>query len=160
MNGTDGTDDSERFQAALDQVILLVVLFNEDMTKSLARDGLTVSRTHLLWELKKRGPTTQRELAEALGVSARNITGLVDGLVSTGFVTRQPHPTDRRATLVSFTEQGAKTVRELESSQRQLSRSLFGGMASERFEEFVAGLGEVLGRLHEELAVEAKREQT
>jgi DNA-binding MarR family transcriptional regulator len=159
MNITDEFDDEERFKAALDQVILLVVLFNEDMTKSLARDGLTVSRTHLLWELKQRGPTTQRELAEALGVSARNITGLVDGLVSTGFVTRQPHPTDRRATLVSFTEQGAKTVGELESGQRQLSRSLFAGMAPERFDHFVGGLGEVLARLHEELAAEAERER-
>jgi DNA-binding MarR family transcriptional regulator len=153
-------NDAERFQAALDQVILLVVLFNEDMTKSLARDGLTVSRAHLLWELNKRGPTTQRELAEALGVSARNITGLVDGLVSTGFVVRQPHPTDRRATLVSFTEHGMKTVQELESGQRQLSHSLFGGMAPERFDQFVGGLGEVLARLHEELAAEAEREQT
>jgi DNA-binding MarR family transcriptional regulator len=159
MNSVDGIENEERFRAALDQVILLVVLFNEDMTKSLARDGLTVSRTHLLWELKKRGPTTQRELADALDVSARNITGLVDGLVSTGFVTRQPHPTDRRATLVSFTEHGAKTVRELESGQRQLSHSLFGGMAPNRFDEFVAGLGEVLGRIHAELAAETERER-
>lgn len=147
-------NEQERFGAALDQVIMLVVLFNEDMTRSLARDGLTVSRAHLLWELRKRGPSTQRELADALGVSARNITGLVDGLVGTGFVTRQPHPTDRRATLVSFTEHGEATTAELERGQHELGRLLFGKMPPQQFDQFVEGLGEVLTRLHEGLAAE------
>src|SRR5918993_821261 len=98
--------DEGRWAAALDQVLELVVLLNEDMTRSLARIGLTSARAHVLWELHHRGPTTQRVLADALQVSPRNVTGLVDGLVETGFVTREPHPGDRRATLVSFTEHG------------------------------------------------------
>ena len=90
---------------------------NEDMTSSLARDGLTPSRTRLLWVLGQQGPSTQRSLAEALGVSARNVTGLVDALAETGFVTREPHPTDRRASLVSFTDHGAATVERLRREQ-------------------------------------------
>jgi hypothetical protein len=69
----------------------LVVLLNDDMTRSLARDGLTVSRTHLLWELEQRGPSTQRVLADAMKVSARTVTSLVDALSATGFVTREAH---------------------------------------------------------------------
>ena len=34
--------------------------------------------------LGTNGPMTQRALAEVLGVSARNVTGLVDALVATG----------------------------------------------------------------------------
>ncbi len=128
------------------------LLMNDDMTQSLARDGLTVARAHLLWELHHRGPSTQRVLAEALDVSPRNITGLVDGLVTTGFVTREPHPADRRATLVSFTELGARTAKEMEEGREQLAALLFAEMSDHQFTGLVEGLGVVLDRLREELS--------
>jgi len=137
----------ERQTLALDRILELVVLLNDDMTHSLARDGLTVSRTHLLWELRRRGPSTQRVLADALGVSARTVTGLVDGLVATGFVTREPHPTDRRATLVTFTAHGVRVIESMERDQAEFARILFAGMPKRQFDGLVAGLGEVLDRL-------------
>jgi DNA-binding MarR family transcriptional regulator len=143
--------DMDRHAAALDQVLELVVLLNEDMTRSLARIGLTGARAHVLWELHHRGPTTQRVLADALQVSPRNITGLVDGLVETGFVTREPHPGDRRATLVSFTEHGHATAKALAEDHQALARTLFAGMSAARFDGLVGGLGEVLDRLRAEL---------
>ncbi len=130
----------------------LAVLMSEDMTQSLARDGLTVSRARVLWELYHRGPSTQRVLAEALDVSPRNITGLVDGLVATGFVPREPHPTDRRATLVSFTERGARTAKEMDEGRQQLGELLFSEMSGKQFDGLVEGLGAVLTRLREELS--------
>jgi len=138
---------ADRYTEALDRILELVVVLNQDMTESLARDGLTVSRANVLWQLRRRGPVTQRELADALGVTARTVTGLIDGLVATGFVTRQPHPTDRRATLVTLTEHGAATVAALERDQREFGRLLFAGMPEERFDCFVAGLDEILARL-------------
>jgi DNA-binding MarR family transcriptional regulator len=140
--------DDARFRAALDRVLELVVLLTEDMTQSLAREGLTVSRATLLWSLLHRGACTQRALADDLGVSARTVTGLVDGLVATGFVTREPHPTDRRATLVTLTERGAATMRAQREAQGEFGRLLFADMPRERFDAFVAGLSDVLGTLH------------
>ncbi|MBE1489066.1 MarR family winged helix-turn-helix transcriptional regulator [Plantactinospora soyae] len=138
---------TDKHYAALDQVLELAVLINDDMTRSLAQDGLTVSRTHLLWELRRRGPVTQRDLADALKVSARTVTGLVDGLEATGFVSRQPHPTDRRATLVTFTERGVRTVEEMERGQQEFARLLFGEMTQERLDCFSGALDEILTRL-------------
>jgi hypothetical protein len=89
---------AERWEAALDRVLELTVLLGRDMADSLAREGLTDSRAHLLWQLQQRGPCTQRTLAADLHVTPRAITALVDGLVATGFVTREPHPSDRRDT--------------------------------------------------------------
>jgi DNA-binding MarR family transcriptional regulator len=148
---------SER-AAALDQILELTVLLNDDMTSSLARDGLTRSRAHLLWVLGQRGPTTQRDLAESLGVSARTITGLVDGLAATDFVTREPHPTDRRATLVSFTEHGAATTRVMQDGHQELAHLLFADLAPEQFDSFVQGLGALLDRLRSRLSED--QEQT
>jgi len=135
--------------AALDRVLELVAVLQEDTTRSLARDGLTAARAHLLWELQHRGPTPQRALADALRVSARNITGLVDGLVETGFVTREPHPTDRRVTLVSFTPHGAETAARLEREHAEFARILFADLPDDRFRAFADGLDHVLARLRE-----------
>ena len=132
---------------ALDLLLEVAMLVNEDMTTSLAQDGLTPSRTRLLWVLGQQGPSTQRSLAEALGVSARNVTGLVDALAETGFVTREPHPTDRRASLVSFTDHGAATVERLRREQQELAHLLFGDLSGRRLDALVGGLGEVRDRL-------------
>ena len=136
---------------ALDRVLELTVLLNEDMTTSLARDGLTTSRAHLLWVLRETGPTTQRVLAEALGVSARNVTGLVDALEETGFVTREPHPTDRRATLVTPTRRGAEVTAEMADGQQELSDLLFGGLSAAALAGLNRSLDHVLERLKNRL---------
>jgi DNA-binding MarR family transcriptional regulator len=93
---------------SLRSVLEVAVLVNRDMDRSLGEHGLTPARTHLLWELFRRGPCTQRVLADvladALDVTARNVTGLVDGLEETGYVTRRPHPQDRLREMVPKAE--------------------------------------------------------
>src|SRR4051794_11345237 len=138
-----------RFEAALDQVLALVVLLSDDMTRALARDGLTSSRAHLIWELVQRGPSTQRALADAMGLSARTVTGLTDGLVETGFVTREKHPNDRRAALVTLTAHGRAIAERLQHEQRTFAHDLFAGMPRVEFDGFVGGLDYVLTRLRE-----------
>lgn len=149
---------SERYATVLGQVLELSVLMSQDMTQSFERDGLTPSRAHLLWELHERGPSTQRVLAEALDVSPRNVTGLVDGLVATGFVTREPHPTDRRATLVCFTAHGERIAEQFDDGRDELAEVLFAGMSERRLAGLEKGLGPVLERLRAALS-ETKGEQ-
>lgn len=141
--------DRERFNGALDRILELVVLLNHDMTQSLAERGLTVSRATLLWTLRRTGPSPQRNIAAALGVTARTVTGLVDGLVAAGLVTREPHPSDRRATLVTLTAAGTGLVATLEREQTELGKQLFGAMSRARLDGLVAGLDDVLARLHQ-----------
>ena len=113
---------------ALERLLELVVLLGDDMTRAVARDDLTVARATLLWGLHQRGPSTQRVLADALKVSARNVTGLVDALVGTGFVVRRPHPRDRRPTLVDLTQHGSRAAAAMERRKRELAAVLFGDM--------------------------------
>ena len=136
-------------RAVLDRVLTLAVLLNDDMTRDLQRRGLTRSRAHLLWELHHRGPSTQQTLAQALRVTPRAVTGLVDALVDSGFVTREPHPDDRRATLVTFTKRGEKTANALERDHIEFARKLFGDLPETTYRGFTRGLDTVLGRLRE-----------
>jgi DNA-binding MarR family transcriptional regulator len=138
---------------ALDKVLHLATLVGTDLTRFQRESGLTVSRIHLLWVLGAVGPSAQQSLAAALGVSARNVTGLVDGLVASGHVTREPHPTDRRATLVTPTVEGAAVIRELIESHEHLARQLFEHVPADRLAIFVTTLDDTIAtfsRLMEE----------
>src|SRR5919112_1260361 len=79
----------EAFTATLDKVLHLATLVATDLARFERESELTTSRTHLLWTLGAAGPSTQQSLATALGVSARNVTGLVDGLAASGHVSRE-----------------------------------------------------------------------
>jgi DNA-binding MarR family transcriptional regulator len=136
-------------RAILDRTLTLAVLLNDDMTRDLQRRGLTRSRAHLVWELHHRGPSTQQTLAQALRVTPRAVTGLVDALVDSGFVTREPHPDDRRATLVTFTKRGQTTAKALERGHSEFARKLFGDLPDTTYRGFARGLDTVLGRLRE-----------
>ena len=143
--------DRVRATEALDRLIEVTLLLGDDMARALAAHGLTVARTQLLWALNGQGASTQRALSDALNVTPRNITGLVDGLVASGHVSREPHPTDRRATLVTLTPPGAALMEDMAAEHEALAAQLFGDLSPEQLGGLLAGLGVVTGRLLEAL---------
>lgn len=64
------------------------------------RLDLPVADLDALEHLELAGPLSQRELAERLLLTSGAVTVLVDRLEAAGLVSRQPHPSDRRITLV------------------------------------------------------------
>ncbi len=132
--------------AVLDRVLHLATLVQADLGRFEREQGLTTSRVHLLWVLGASGPSTQQSLATALDVTPRNVTGLVDGLVASGHVTREPHPGDRRATLVTPTELGRRTIEDLVSSHADLAQQLFGDVPDDRLAAFAEVLEETTDR--------------
>ncbi|MGY1745669.1 MarR family winged helix-turn-helix transcriptional regulator [Blastococcus sp. SYSU D00695] len=135
--------------AALDRLLEVTVLLGRDMAEGLTALGLTVPRATLLWHLHARGPDTQRAIAHVLGTTPRNVTGLVDGLSGAGLVVRDPHPTDRRAVLVSLTDRGARLAADLAAGQAELAGQLLGGLDDVGLAGLVSGLDAVLERLRE-----------
>lgn len=130
----------------LDRVLHLATLVQADLARFEREQGLTTSRVHVLWVVGAGGPSTQQALAQALGVTPRNVTGLVDGLVASGHVTREDHPTDRRATLVTLTELGTRTVDDLVASHTDLAARLFGDVPPERLAVFSEVLDDTTSR--------------
>lgn len=70
--------------------------------------GLTPQRARILAYLHDRGPSIMSELKTRLGVTATNITALVDALEKEGLLRRRPHPNDRRATLLELTPKASR----------------------------------------------------
>jgi DNA-binding MarR family transcriptional regulator len=132
---------------ALMRLFQLTVVLGEEMEKGLVERGLTRARAAVIWQLHERGPVTQRTLSQALRVSPRNVTGLLDALEAGGYVTRGRHPTDRRATLVSLTDQGAAAAARLHADYQMGARVLLGGVSAADLAAFVSVLDHVLDRL-------------
>lgn len=127
-----------------------------DLTRGLAGYGLTESRAPVLWRVGETGGLTQRELAEKLKVSPRNITTLVDGLVETGFIKRGDHPTDRRAVLVVLTKKGERTYATLQSEMTRFAMLLFDSVAEKDLRTF-QGILQHIGGVLSDLAGKNRR---
>jgi DNA-binding MarR family transcriptional regulator len=94
--------------------------------------------------LHHTGPSTQCALADALKVTPRSVTGLVDGPAQAGYVAR-------RATLVTLTEHGAQKLEAMDAAHRELAELLFAGMPEARYAASVGGVEHVVARLREAL---------
>jgi DNA-binding MarR family transcriptional regulator len=141
-----------------DRLLQIALLIQDDLARYFADTALTPARTHLLWELNRLGPSTQQALATALKVSPRNITGLVDALEAAGFLIRRSHPRDRRATLVTLTDQGRQTIAEMAHERAQIASALIANLSSDQVEQLRQGLETVAARL--EALAAADRERT
>jgi len=69
--------------------------------------NLTSTEVETLEHLEEEGPLTQRQLAERLFLTSGGTTLLVDRLERDGFVSRRPHPSDRRAVLLELNQAAA-----------------------------------------------------
>lgn len=125
----------------------MATLLAEGMEADAAGRGLTVARAEVVWLLHRRGPMRQRDLADTLGVTPRNVTGLLDGLETTGFVARTPHPSDRRATLVQLTLKGDATADALSADQEEFAGYLFDGIGTAELGRLVRTANRLLDRL-------------
>ncbi|MGI8552362.1 MAG: MarR family transcriptional regulator [Dehalococcoidia bacterium] len=56
------------------------------------------------------------DLARFVEVEPQSITSLVDRLERVGFVLREKHPSDRRATVLAVTESGRKAAEQVEEA--------------------------------------------
>ena len=134
-------------EQVLDQLLLVTDTLAADMTRYLSARGLTTPKAHVLWSLRSTGPSMQRRLSTELGYSPRHITALVDDLVALDLVQREPHPDDRRAVLVTLTEQGSRLLTELEEERAQFASQLFDHLDDPARGRLHASLTDIQARL-------------
>lgn len=78
----------------------------------MSRAGTTPARARLLMTLQCPDGAKMSEIGVRLGVTPRNVTKLVDGLEGEGLLVREPHPHDRRVTLLRLTDKGRWVCKE------------------------------------------------
>jgi DNA-binding MarR family transcriptional regulator len=142
-----------------DRLLLVSHLLQRDMNRTFVGTPLSEARVGVLWVLQTKGPSTQQAIADALEVSARNISALVDALEETGYVQRAPHPTDRRAVLVQLTETSSELMATMQRQHGEVSSALLDSVPAADRASFERGLDAVVARIGE-LVAEAEADAT
>ncbi|MFC6010797.1 MarR family winged helix-turn-helix transcriptional regulator [Nocardia lasii] len=105
--------------------------------------GLTPHQARALRVVGEHGGLRLSAIAEALRISPRSATEVVDALEHAELVTRAPDPTDRRATLVAVTPHGERTLRTLTEARAADADDFFGRLTDDER----AALRKILGKL-------------
>jgi DNA-binding MarR family transcriptional regulator len=115
------------------------------------RYGLDDSATMALIAVHINGPLTPSEVAAAVHLTPPATTELLDRLVRAGYITRGPHPSDRRKVLISSTESGGNLVNSEWAAFARLitpALSAFDPDTRERVIAAIATLGEVFNEVN------------
>ena len=94
--------------AALNAHSEAVVLFHASVAQSM---GLDPTAYKTLFVLSRLGPLSAGEIAKETGLATASVTDLIDRLVAKGYVSRGPHPTDRRRIVVALIEEAVTDAR-------------------------------------------------
>jgi DNA-binding MarR family transcriptional regulator len=111
--------------------------------------GIGAQRLRLLNVVHCHGPQKMADLAEALSVTPRNVTALVDGLEADGLIRRVPHSTDRRVTLVELTCSSDNVESQFRAFQDSIG-SLFSGLGEDDRRTLLRLLTTLRNRMHTE----------
>lgn len=80
--------------------------------------GVTETQFRVLELLSKNEAHKVTDLAEKMGVKPSAVTTMIDRLANNGLVSRRHDDNDRRAVLLSITEEGQEVIRKFEEKCR------------------------------------------
>lgn len=100
---------------------LVARLWRTEIDRRLSAFGLTESRWVTLLHLSRlRGPVTQRELAETVGVQGPTLVRTLDWLEAEGFIERRATPADRRSKTVHLGAAAGPVLARIEEATATL----------------------------------------
>lgn len=109
----------------------------------LATYRISVPRTRLLAEVRRRPGQRMGALTARLGVTGRTLTVMVDALEGQGLLSRRPDRTDRRAVLLELTASGRHHLRRGLSVRAEICEQAVASLTAEERRLLV----DMLGRL-------------
>jgi len=139
--------DLEKLASSYSRVYLRLMRL---MDRRMAEQGASFARTKLLLLLERNGPRRSTDIAEVFGHSPRTVTEAIDALEREGLVRRDPDPEDRRAKLVSITQEGRAAVASSEPVRQQLIDQIFGALSQAERQSLQALLDRLAVRLDEQ----------
>ena len=125
--------------------------FDHWASRKAVEAGASIPRLRLLYQVHCHGPQKMADLADALAVTPRNVTALVDGLEAEGMVRRVAHSTDRRVTLVELTCNSDRVAAQFGTYQASIA-GLFAAMSDDERATLLRLLEALHDRMHADVA--------
>ncbi len=115
--------------------------FDDEMTAA----GGSLPVWLVLLSLKTGQSSSQRELADAVGIQGATLTHHLNGMESAGLVTRRRDPANRRVHIVELTDSGEEMFARLVTVAVTFDRRLRAGIDPGDLEVFTRVLGQLAG---------------
>ncbi len=145
----NGTTDEKKTLNAFIKLTRASESVNGRLSRHLSEANLTVSQFGTLEALLHLGPLNQRELGQKLLKSGGNITLVIDNLQKNGLVEKKTDPNDRRAVIISLTEEGKEFIEDFFPKHLAKIKEEFSCLNSQEKEQ-LADICKKLGKKNEE----------
>jgi MarR family transcriptional regulator, organic hydroperoxide resistance regulator len=101
--------------------------------------NLTIAQLKSLFFIMAKEKTNFKKLAEALGVTPPNVTGIVDRLVEQALVSRTENPQDRRIMLLQITEKGRSLLNNLRENRINQMTQVLARLSQDELSSLIMG---------------------
>lgn len=129
MNSSAPANDTGLIEQILDELEPFVARQRRAVAQHGCLRAISNTHLHVLYLLTSAGPLAMNRLADQLGVSMPNVTGIIDRMVAHGLVERLRDDDDRRLVMVSATDAGREAVDEIDAVRRRLIATVLGSLA-------------------------------
>jgi DNA-binding MarR family transcriptional regulator len=109
----------------------------------LVRQGISMTHLHVLWQLEEHGELGMSRIADLIGVSMSNATGLIDRMEERGLVERVRLTEDRRVVHVRPTAHGLEVLREIEVLRGDLMETVLSRLDDEQLARVARAIGDI-----------------
>ncbi len=122
-----------------------VMAFHPVRTAKMPR--ITPSQWGVLMLIEQRGRSTVTDVAKSLGITSSAATQLIDGLFSSGYVTRKTHPEDRRVISLTLSSKTKVQVETMKKQALQKFLKLFAVLNDTEFNQYILLNKKIVERL-------------
>lgn len=101
----------------------------------LARDGLTRPQFLALKAVAENGRTPMNKISDCMSVTPSNVTGIIDRLVSVGYLKRGEREGDRRKIMMELTDKGISLYNKVYTTYEEFLESILNQMTQKERRE-------------------------
>jgi DNA-binding MarR family transcriptional regulator len=102
--------------------------------------GITLTQCHVIVETGRKQQLSVNELAELLNLDKSTVSRMVDQLVNSGSIIREPDPNDRRFVMLKLTATGEELFKNIEQSMGRYFTDTLESIPVEKREQVVESL--------------------
>lgn len=110
--------------------------------------GITVSQSHIVYELSKTANISLQTLAEKLVMDTGLLSRQINKLVELQLLSRVTDPNDRRFVLLALTDSGEKKAEEIANQMLEYLDNIFQHIQKEKHDQVLESLNLLLSAMN------------
>lgn len=115
-------------------------LLNESCCDECCGEQVTMTQSHILFEVRRSGTPSMQQVAEELGIDVTTFSRQAKALEARGYISRRVSPDDRRVTLLELAEAGGQVLEKIDQYMAARLERVFGVMTPFERETVVRSL--------------------